>query len=145
MEKELIEEDIGTIESELDEVQKEFENAWNSNNTKNVVKLFAEGAMRVGFFGEMAHGKTEIEKALKKVLDLFPDGKLKFDKGIVRPLGENFAVWQGTFHISNGKNKEPAEGYTIQVLKREGNRWLILEAHPKLIDREKRREFIPDE
>jgi hypothetical protein len=61
-----------------------------------------------------------------------PGAVVKQERGSVRMLTPELAVWQGGMEIIPAEGGVPLKGYVMQVMKKVGNRWLILEAHPKL-------------
>jgi uncharacterized protein (TIGR02246 family) len=136
MEKELTEE-VLTVEEELQKDKDAFVKAWNEHDIKSLVNAFAEDAVRIGFYGEKSRGKKEIEEAYNKINENLPDSKLHFNKGEVRRLGDNYAVWQGGFEIEKTDGSKPLKGYVVQISKKVKDRWLIVEAHARLSDQEK--------
>jgi len=46
-------------------------------------------------------------------------------------LGPDVAFWQGGIEITPPSGPS-LKGHVVQVMKKVGTRWLILEAHPKL-------------
>ena len=60
-----------------------------------------------------------------------PGAKGKTEKGIIRMLTNELAVWQGGLEILKSDGSLSLKGYVVQVMKKVNNRWLILEAHPK--------------
>jgi hypothetical protein len=57
--------------------------------------------------------------------------RVRMEPGTVRLLSPELALWQGGMEILLPQGP-PLRGHVLQVMRREGNRWLILEAHPKL-------------
>jgi hypothetical protein len=53
------------------------------------------------------------------------------ERGSVRMLTPEFAVWQGGLEITPPGSASPLKGYVVQVMKKVEGRWLILEGHPK--------------
>lgn len=135
MEKELTEEVISGVEEELREERDAFTRAWNEGDVKTISSMFAEDAVRVGFYGEKSKGRKEIGAAFKNLKDNLPGSTLEFDKGELRMLADDLAVWQGEFRITRPGEASPIKGYVIQVSKKINGGWQILEAHPKLISK----------
>lgn len=53
------------------------------------------------------------------------------DKGEVRMLSPEFAVWQGNLEIIRPDGTS-AKGHVVEIFKKVNDRWLIVEAHPKV-------------
>ena len=113
------------------QVVDDFENAWNHADSKVAASFFTNDAMRVGAFGDVQHGIDEIETAYKKLLEqTMPGATVKQEKGNVRMLTDHFAIWQGGLQIIL-PNENILKGHVVQIMKKENDKWLILEAHPK--------------
>jgi hypothetical protein len=56
--------------------------------------------------------------------------KLHQERGTVRMLSPDLAIWQGGLEI-HGESGPPIRGHVVEVMKKSGDRWLVLEAHPK--------------
>ena len=111
----------------------EFLLAWNNGDAKASAAFYTEDGIRVGAFGDTQHGRQEIELAYDKLLHQTMVGAtVKQERGHVRMLTPDFAVWQGGIEILIPGAASPLKGYVIQIMKKENNKWLILEAHPKL-------------
>lgn len=110
-----------------------FQEAWNRGDAKGSASFYTEDATRVGAFGDVQHGRAEIEKAYDMLLHQTMSGaKVKQERGTVRMLTIEFAVWQGRIEIIPAGGATPLKGHVVQVMKKVNRRWLILEAHPKL-------------
>lgn len=109
-----------------------FAEAWSKGDAKAASSFFTEDAVRVGAFGDTQHGRSEIEAAYDNLLHkTMPDAKLNQERGTVRMLTPEFAIWQAGIEIAP-PNGAVLKGHVVQVMKKVGNRWLILEAHPKI-------------
>ena len=119
-----------------DDIYKEnnsFLEAWNNGDAKAAASFFAEDGVRVGAMGDIEHGRGEITAAYENLLHkAMPGAKVKMEKGTVRMLTPELAVWQGGLEIGKPDGSPPLKGYVVQVMKKVQGRWLILEAHPKL-------------
>lgn len=135
MEKELTV-DVLTVEEEIQKDRDAFVKAWNDNDAEALAKCFTEDAVRVGFYGEKSRGRKEIEKAHQDVFERLHEPQIMFDKGETRKLGEDYVVWQGGFEIKKNTEPKRIKGYTVIVYKKEKDRWLIVEAHPRLVPEE---------
>ena len=110
----------------------EFRETWNKGDAKGTALLFTEDAVRVGPFGDIQHGRAEIEVAYDRLLHQTMSGtKVKLERGTVRMLSTEFAIWQGGIEIIPPNGGPSLKGYVVQVMKKVTGRWLILEAHPK--------------
>jgi hypothetical protein len=71
--------------------------------------------------------------AYKKLLHgAFSGAKMSQERGTVRMLSRDLALWQGGMEITPANAAPPIKGHVVQIMKRVGARWLVLEAHPKL-------------
>jgi uncharacterized protein (TIGR02246 family) len=108
-----------------------FTTVWNAGDAQAAAAFFTEDAVRVGAFGDTQHGRTEIAGALDRLLHQgMPGASVKQERGTIRMLTPDLAVWQGGIEIT-----PPAglalKGHVVQVMKKVAGRWLVLEAHPK--------------
>ncbi len=111
----------------------EFLLAWNKGDAKAASGFFTEDGMRLGAFGDIQHGRQEIEVAYDKLLhQTMPGAVVKQERGSVRILTPVLALWQGGIEIIPVGAPTSLKGYVIQVMKKVNDKWLILEAHPKL-------------
>lgn len=109
-----------------------FQVAWNNGDAKLAASFFTEDGVRVGAFGDVQHGRVEIEAAYDKLLHQTMSGAVaNMEPGTVRMLSSELAIWQGDLEIVPPAGAPSMKGYVVQVMKKTGNRWLILEAHPK--------------
>jgi len=110
-----------------------FSAAWNRGNAKEAAAFFAEDGVRVGAFGDAQHGRAELEAAYDRLLhQTMPGASVKQERGAVRMLSPDLAVWQGGMEIVPPGGAAPMRGHVVQVMQRVHGRWLILEGHPKL-------------
>lgn len=121
-------------ETEEQSIYKEVEGFvkdFNNGDPKAAASYYAEESTRVGAFGDISHGRKDIEKAYERMLKQTMIGaKAWQDKGSVRMLSPDLAVWEGSIEMTLAGEK-PMKGYVVQVMKKTGGRWLVLEAHPK--------------
>jgi uncharacterized protein (TIGR02246 family) len=109
-----------------------FTKAWNEGDAKAAASFFTEDAVRVGAFGDVQRGRAELESAYDRLLHQTMSGAtVTQERGTVRMLGPDLAVWRGGMEIRlpDGSSRR---GHVVQVMKKVGARWLVLEAHPKL-------------
>ncbi|MBI2388057.1 MAG: SgcJ/EcaC family oxidoreductase [Deltaproteobacteria bacterium] len=108
-----------------------FSQVWSRGDAKAAASFFTEDGVRVGAFGDVQHGRAELEAAYDKLLHgPMAGAKVTQERGTVRLLGPDLALWQGGMEISVGGTT--IKGYVVQLMKKTGGRWLVLEAHPKL-------------
>jgi uncharacterized protein (TIGR02246 family) len=115
----------------LDEIT-EFTKAWNEGNAKAAAAFFTDDAVRVGAFGDIQKGRAEIEAAYERLLHQMMSGAaITQERGVVRMLSADLALWSGGMEIRmpDGSSRK---GHVVQVMKKVGPRWLVLEAHPKI-------------
>jgi len=121
---------------EQEEIYKEndaFLEAWNKGDAKAAASFFTDDGVRVGAMGDKEQGRTEIEAAYENLMHkAMPGAKAKMDKGTIRMLSPELAVWQGGLEIEKPDGSPSMKGYVVQVMKKVQGRWLVLEAHPKL-------------
>src|SRR5712692_3081302 len=111
---------------------KAFAEAWNKGDAKAAASFFAEDGARVGAFGDIQHGRSEIEAAYDVLLHQTMAGAtVKQERGSVRMLSDDMAVWQGGLEITPPTGS-PFKGHVVEVMKRVDGRWLVLESHPKI-------------
>jgi uncharacterized protein (TIGR02246 family) len=109
-----------------------FAEAWNKGDAKAAASFYADDGVRVGAFGDVQHGRVEIEAAYDRLLhQTMPGATVKQERGSVRMLSPDLAIWQGGLEIAP-PGGTPLKGHVVQVMKMVGERWLILEAHPKI-------------
>ena len=112
---------------------KNFLEAWNKGEAKAAASFFTEDGVRVGAMGDVEHGREEIAAAYENLMHkAMPGAKAMMEKGTIRMLTPELAVWQGGLEIQKPDGSPPLKGYVVQVMKKVNNKWLILEAHPKL-------------
>jgi len=108
-----------------------FAQAWNDGDAKRAASFFTEDGVRVGAFGDVQHGRSEIEAAYDRLLHQTMAGaKATQERGSVRMLSPDLAIWQGAIEIVPPVGS-PMKGHSVQVMKKINGRWLMLEAHPK--------------
>lgn len=109
-----------------------FSEAWNRGDAKAAASFYTEDGRRVGAFGDVQHGRAEIEAAYERLLrESMPGATVSQERGTVRMLTPEFAVWQGAIEIVPPGGAAPLKGHVVQVMSKVGERWLIVEAHPK--------------
>jgi uncharacterized protein (TIGR02246 family) len=110
-----------------------FADSWNRGDAKTAASFFTEDGLRVGAFGDIQNGRVEIEAAYDRLMhQTMPGARVEQEKGTVRMLTPDLALWQAKIEIIPPGDDKPIKGYVVQIMKKVDNRWLILEAHPKL-------------
>lgn len=110
-----------------------FAEAWNKGDARAAVSFFTQDAVRVGALGDVQHGRPEIEAAYNSLLHhTMPGAIVKQERGTVRMLSDELAIWQAGIEIVPPTGGPSLKGHVVQVMKRVAGRWLILEAHPKI-------------
>lgn len=110
-----------------------FANAMNAGDAAVAASFYTEHATRIGAFGDVQHGRAELGAAYDRLLHRsMPGARLTQERGTVRMLTQELAVWQGGLKIVVPGNEAPLRGHVVQVMKKSDGRWLILEGHPKL-------------
>lgn len=119
-------------EQSIIEVTQAFAQAWNYCDAKALAAFYTADGVRVGAAGDVTRGYTEIEAAYESVFrSSAPGSRMTQERGTVRMLSSELALWQGAFEVSAGDGGETQRGYAAELLKKVDGRWLLLEAHPK--------------
>ena len=109
-----------------------FKEAWNKGDAKAAALFFTEDGARVGASGDIQRGHAELERAYDWLLhQTMPGAVVSLERGTIRMLTPEFALWQGGLEITSPDGKRVLRGYVVQVMRKVGGRWLVLEAHPK--------------
>lgn len=110
-----------------------FAEAWSKGDAKAAASYYTEDGTRVGAFGDIQNGRSEIEAAYDRLLhQTMPGAVVKQERGGVRMLTPELAIWQGGIEIIPAGGGSALKGYVVQVMKKVEERWLVLEGHPKL-------------
>jgi len=109
-----------------------FASAWTNGDASAAASFFADDGTRVGAFGDVQHGRVEIEAAYDSLLhQTMPGAVVKQERGDVRMLSPDLVVWQAGIEIIPPGGPS-LKGHVVQVMKKVAGRWLILEGHPKI-------------
>jgi len=110
-----------------------FAEAWSKGDSTAAASFFADDATRVGAFGDVQHGRVEIQAAYHKLLhQTMPGAVVKQERGKVRMLSSELAIWQAGIEIIPSGGGPSMKGHVVQVMNKVDGRWLVLEAHPKV-------------
>jgi len=108
-----------------------FIDTWNRGDAKALMDFHTEDTLRVGVAGDVQHGKAELEAAFNRLFGgSLAGANVKIENSTVRMLSPDLAIWQGPMVITPVSGST-LKGYAVQVMKKVGDRWLILEAHLK--------------
>lgn len=109
-----------------------FAEAWSRGDAKAAASFFTDDGVRVGAMGDTQRGRAEVEAAYERLLHgPFAGAKVQQERGTVRMLTAELALWQGAIEITPVKGA-PLKGHVVQLMKMVEGRWLVLESHPKL-------------
>jgi len=109
-----------------------FVDAWNNGDAKVAALFFTENGWRVDVSGDTQQGQSELETAYDRLLhETMPGAKVALERGNIRMLTPEFAIWQGGLEITPPNGGLVLKGYIVQVMQKVAGRWLVLEAHPK--------------
>jgi uncharacterized protein (TIGR02246 family) len=110
-----------------------FSEVWSRGDARAAASFFTEDGIRVGATGDVEHGRAELEAAYDRLLHgPFAGATVTQERGTVRRLSPDLALWQGGMVIQPAGGGPPLKGYVVQLMKKVNGRWLVLEAHPKL-------------
>jgi uncharacterized protein (TIGR02246 family) len=110
-----------------------FAEAWSKGDAKAAASYYTEDGTRVGAFGDIQNGRSEIEAAYDRLLhQTMPGAVVKQERGSVRMLNPELAIWQGGIEIIPAGGGSALQGYVVQVMRKVEGCWLVLEGHPKL-------------
>lgn len=119
-------------EAEVLRLEREFIAAWNRGDAQAAAAVFAEDGTRVGAFGDVSHGREEIEAAYAKLLHGMMKGATADWQPSVRVLSADIAVARGPLVIHPAGGGSAIRGYAVDIWRKSGNRWQLVEGHPKL-------------
>src|SRR5262245_26005558 len=87
-------------EAILREVQA-FSAAWSHADAKLLASFYTEDGVRVGAAGDVQHGRAELETAYSKLFQgPLAGAKITQERGSVRMLAPDLALWQGGMEIA---------------------------------------------
>jgi uncharacterized protein (TIGR02246 family) len=122
-----------TDEEQLHRAHEDFALTWSRGDATAAAQFWTDDGVRVGAGGDIQRGHKEIAAALERLLNgAFKGASVKFDRGTIRMLGADLALYQGPMQIQPGSDRPPIKGYFLDVMKKVGGKWLMLESHPKL-------------
>jgi uncharacterized protein (TIGR02246 family) len=129
----MVQHDTGSDEAAIFQLHERFTDAWSRGDANTLVTFFADDAVRVGAAGDVQRGHDEIRSAFVRLFSgPFAGASVRLDRGTVRFLAPDVALWQGAIEIVPGADGPHVRGYAVDVMKKIGSTWFILETHPKL-------------
>jgi uncharacterized protein (TIGR02246 family) len=130
---------ISNEEEQVIQATQDFVIAWNNGDAKAASLFYTEDGVRVGANGDIQHGRHEIERAYDKLLhQTMPGATVIQERGSVRMLTSDLALWQGSIEIIPSNGDTSLKGYVVQVMQKVDNKWLVLEGHPKIFPQRKK-------
>ena len=118
-------------ESAIIDLHQQFAAAWSHGDLETLLGMFTEDATRVGVSGDVQHGRGELRAAFTRMFGgAFQGAQVKLERGTVRPLGSQYALWQAPIEIVPSGGKPGIRGYSVDVMQKVGSSWKILETHP---------------
>lgn len=110
-----------------------FSAAWSRGDARGAASFFTDDGVRVGAAGDVQHGRAELEAAYEGLLrGRFSGATVNQERGTIRMLTADLALWQGGMTIQPPGGAPPLKGHVVQLMKKSDGRWLVLESHPKL-------------
>lgn len=110
-----------------------FSDAWSRGDAKAAASFYTADGVRVGAMGDVQHGRAEVEAGYDRLLHgPFAGATVTQERGTIRMLTNDLALWQGGMVIQPPGGAPPIKGYVVQLMKKENGRWLVLEGHPKI-------------
>lgn len=110
-----------------------FSQVWSHGDAAGAASFFTTDGVRVGAAGDIQRGRAELENAYKELLHgRFAGATITQERGTLRMLTPELALWQGGMTITPPGGASPIKGYVVQLMQMVGDRWLVLESHPKI-------------
>ena len=119
-------------EAEVVRLEQVFIGAWNKGDARVATSVYAEDGLRVGAFGDVSHGRREIEAAYQKLLNGSLRGATADWQPTVRLLAAEVAIAEGPLTIHPPGGAPILRGYAVDIWKKIDGHWQLLEGHPKL-------------
>lgn len=119
-------------EAEVLGLERDFIAAWNRGDAHAAAAVYVEDGTRVGAFGDVSYGRKEIEAAYAKLLQGMMKGATADWQPSVRLLSAEIAVARGPLVIHPAGGGSAICGYAVDIWKKSGSRWQLVEGHPKL-------------
>ena len=123
---------MGPDEKEIIDREMQFMAAWNKGDAKAAMAWIAEDSIRVGAFGDIAHGRKEIEAAYQKLFSGPMKGAQAKYEPSVKLYAADVAVAEGPLTIQPADGSAALQGYVVEIWKKKDGHWWLAEGHPKL-------------
>lgn len=113
------------------QVQARQADAWNRHDAAAYAALFANDGDAVNVLGWWWHGRSAIQSKLASAFAwVFRDSKMTIDEVQVRTLTPTIAIAHVQWHMEGAKvppgaAEPPRHGIQLQVLRKDGGKWLI--------------------
>ena len=117
---------------EIIRLEREFIAAWNQGDAHSVANFYAEDGVRIGPSGDASQGRAEIEAVYARLLSGPMKNAAVDCEPNVRLLSADIAVARGPMNILRAGGAPSAQGYVVDIWKKQDGRWRIMEGHPKL-------------
>ena len=106
-------------EAAILDVHDRFARAWSEGSIDALLALFAPDATRVGAAGDVQRTPAELRAAFDRLLTgAFKGARVTLDRGSVRIVAADYAIWQAPMSIDPGGGKAPVRGYAVDVMKK---------------------------
>ncbi|HXN22613.1 MAG TPA: SgcJ/EcaC family oxidoreductase [Candidatus Dormibacteraeota bacterium] len=120
----------GQDETEIRDLEKRQQDAWNRHDAKAYADLFTEDGYAINVVGWWWKGRPEIEKKLAAAYAfVFAESTLTVTEVHVKFLEPNVAVAQVLWTMTGARTPpgipEPTQGIQTQVLQKKAGKWLI--------------------
>lgn len=112
-------------------LHEEFLAAFARGDADACAACFAEDGVRVGAAGDVQRGRGEIRTGYAALMQRMQGATLALANATTRSLAPDVVLWQANMEIRLPGGRPPLRGYVVEVMRREGSRWLIVEGHPK--------------
>lgn len=122
----------GAGEEGIERLHEDFLAAFARGDADACAACFAEDGVRVGSLGEVQRGRAEIRAGYAALLERLKGARLALSNATTRALAPDVVLWQASMEIVPPAGRPAIRGHVVEVMRREGGRWLIVEGHPKL-------------
>ena len=105
--------------------------AWNRGDAKAVASFFAEDGIRIGPDGVESHGREAIAAAYEQMIEQMGGAQVTEEPPAIRLVTPELALVNTYIELKNEAGLA-IKGHTLEVWQKIGDRWMLLEAHPKI-------------
>jgi len=115
----------------------EYVAAWNRNDSRALAACFAADGDLINPSGQVARGRTEVERILNEEQNgQFKGSRISMPQRHLHFLKPDVAIADYDFEIARVRGAEGKEsamrGHTSAVLRKDGDKWLIVAARPMI-------------